>query len=93
MSNYVWIVDEPGGAFRKTEFPMPVLQANQVLVKIHASGLNPLDTKIRRGEAAHAQQPRLRRGEGPAQSGSKCVATQAGELEVREDHIESLTRQ
>src|SRR5580698_759019 len=57
MANYVWIVDEPGGAFRKTEFPMPVLQANQVLVKIHASGLNPLDTKIRRGEAAHAQQP------------------------------------
>ena len=57
MANYVWIVDEPGGAFRKAEFPMPLLEANQVLVKIHASGLNPLDTKIRRGEATHAQQP------------------------------------
>lgn len=57
MPNYAWIVDEPGGAFRKAEIPMPLLQANQVSIKIHASGLNPLDTKIRRGEAAHAQQP------------------------------------
>ncbi|MEP6506031.1 MAG: zinc-dependent alcohol dehydrogenase family protein, partial [Betaproteobacteria bacterium] len=29
----------------------------QVLVKIHASGVNPLDTKIRAGQAAHARQP------------------------------------
>src|SRR5208283_3911151 len=30
---------------------------NEVLVRIHASGLNPLDAKIRAGKAAHAQQP------------------------------------
>jgi NADPH:quinone reductase-like Zn-dependent oxidoreductase len=30
---------------------------NQVLVRISASGVNPLDTKIRAGKAAHAQQP------------------------------------
>jgi len=57
MANDVWIFDEPGGTFRKAESPMPLLHANQVSVKIHASGLNPLDVKIRRGEAAHAQQP------------------------------------
>jgi NADPH:quinone reductase len=57
MTNYAWIVDEPGGAFRKAELEIPALHGNQVLVKIHASGVNPLDTKIRRGEADHAQQP------------------------------------
>jgi NADPH2:quinone reductase len=57
MINCAWIVDEPGGSFRKIELPMPAPQANQVLVQICASGLNPLDTKIHRGEAAHAQQP------------------------------------
>ena len=57
MTNFVWVVDEPGGAFRRAEFPIPVLLANQVLVRIHASGVNPLDTKIRLGEAAHAQHP------------------------------------
>jgi NADPH:quinone reductase-like Zn-dependent oxidoreductase len=30
---------------------------NQVLVRIAASGVNPLDTKIRAGKAAHAKQP------------------------------------
>ena len=29
----------------------------QVLVRVHASGVNPLDTKIRAGKAAHAKQP------------------------------------
>ena len=57
MANVVWIVDEPGGAFRKEERAASPLEASQVLVKIHASGINPLDTKIRKGEAAHAQQP------------------------------------
>lgn len=33
----------------------PVPQAGQVLVKIKASGLNPLDVKIMAGEAKHAQ--------------------------------------
>jgi len=33
------------------------LEINQVLVRIAASGVNPIDTKIRAGKAAHAQQP------------------------------------
>jgi NADPH2:quinone reductase len=32
-------------------------ESGQALVRIHASGLNSLDTKIRAGKAAHAKQP------------------------------------
>jgi len=52
-----YIVDEPNGEFRSIDLPRPTLSSNQVLVKIHASGVNPLDTKIRAAKAAHAQQP------------------------------------
>lgn len=34
----------------------PAPAAGEVLVRIHASGVNPLDTKIRAGQAEHAQQ-------------------------------------
>jgi NADPH2:quinone reductase len=37
--------------------PCPEPAAGQVLVRIAASGLNPLDTKIRAGAAAHAKHP------------------------------------
>jgi len=57
MTNKVWIVDAPGGEFKALETPMPVPGVNQVLVKIAASGVNPLDTKIRAGKADHAKQP------------------------------------
>src|ERR1700761_2129345 len=52
-----YVVEEPNGSFRKVELSRPVLEENQVLVKIHASGINPLDIKIRAGQAGHAQQP------------------------------------
>ena len=51
-----YIVEEPGGKFRKTDLPRPTLRPNHVLVRIKASGVNPLDTKIRAGKAAHAKQ-------------------------------------
>lgn len=51
------IVEEHGGPFRILRLPVPVPQAGQVLVRIHASGVNPLDTKIRAGKADHARQP------------------------------------
>ena len=57
MSPQAWFVDTPGGDFRKADLPRPTLKPNQVLVKIAASGVNPLDTKIRAGQAAHAKQP------------------------------------
>src|ERR1700741_4620116 len=51
-----YIVEEPGGKFRKTDLPRPALRPNHVLVRIKASGVNPLDSKIRAGKASHAKQ-------------------------------------
>lgn len=52
-----YIVNEPGGPFAPADLPRPVPEANQVVVRVLASGVNPLDTKIRAGKAAHARQP------------------------------------
>lgn len=41
--------------FRSAEIPRPEPKANQVLVQIKASGVNPLDSKIRTGKAPHAK--------------------------------------
>jgi len=57
MGQKAWIVDKPGGDFRAVESPSSKPAPNQVLVRIAASGVNPLDTKIRAGKAAHAKQP------------------------------------
>ena len=52
-----YMVEEPGGDFRQVDLPRPALKTNHVLVRVQASGVNPLDAKIRGGKAAHAQQP------------------------------------
>jgi NADPH2:quinone reductase len=52
-----YVVEEAGGLFVEKDFPRPVPGAGQVLVRVAASGVNPLDTKIRAGKAGHAQQP------------------------------------
>ena len=52
-----WLVREPGGSFLETELARPSLGSGEVLVRIHAGGVNSLDTKIRAGKAAHAKQP------------------------------------
>src|SRR6202167_6389967 len=41
--------------FTLMEVPLPINGEGQVLVRIKASGVNPLDTKIRTGNAAHAR--------------------------------------
>jgi NADPH:quinone reductase len=51
------IVDEPNAKFRIADVQLPALLPGDVLVRILASGVNPLDTKIRAGQAAHARQP------------------------------------
>jgi NADPH:quinone reductase len=51
------IVEEARGAFKIVRLPRPRPHIGEVLVRIHASGVNPLDVKIRAGEATHARQP------------------------------------
>ncbi len=50
------IVDDQIATFRTAAIPRPETASNQVLVRIKASGVNPLDSKIRTGKAPHAQQ-------------------------------------
>lgn len=52
-----YVVNEAGGEFVPVGLPLPELREGEVLVKVQASGLNPLDAKIRAGAAAHAKQP------------------------------------
>lgn len=52
-----WVVEKPRGDFKEYGFARQSPGAREVLVRIAASGVNPLDTKIRAGIAAHARQP------------------------------------
>jgi NADPH2:quinone reductase len=52
-----YVVEHPEGAFAQVELPRPTPSAGQVVARIHASDVNPPDTKIRAGKAAHAKQP------------------------------------
>ena len=49
------VLERYNAPFTLTEVTRPVPNAGQVLVRVKASGVNPLDTKIRTGNAAHAQ--------------------------------------
>lgn len=49
------LLNEYGAALHAADVARPVAGAHQVLVRIRAAGLNPLDAKIRAGKAAHAQ--------------------------------------
>jgi len=49
------VLESYGSPFNLKEITRPVAGHGQVLVRIKASGVNPLDTKIRTGNAAHAK--------------------------------------
>jgi len=51
------VLETHGAAFRVTSIARPTAETGQVLVRIKASGVNPLDTKIHAGQAAHARHP------------------------------------
>jgi len=41
---YAYLVDHPDGPFNRIDIPRPVPAKHQVLVRVWATGLNPLDT-------------------------------------------------
>ncbi|MFZ2386639.1 MAG: zinc-dependent alcohol dehydrogenase family protein [Polaromonas sp.] len=49
------VLDQYNTPFTLHDIARPVAAKGQVLVRIQASGVNPLDTKIRSGNAAHAR--------------------------------------
>jgi NADPH2:quinone reductase len=53
LTQQAWIFPEVGGAdvLIETQLPVPTPQAGEVLIKVLASGFNPIDTKIRAGLA------------------------------------------
>ncbi len=51
------VLDAYGTPFRLSDVARPAPAPGQVLVRIAASGVNPLDTKIHAGAADHARHP------------------------------------
>lgn len=51
------VLEAHAAPLRLQELPVPVAGPGEVLVRVRAAGLNPLDTKIRAGLAAHARHP------------------------------------
>jgi NADPH:quinone reductase len=51
------VLERENMGFRQVTVERPVPSAGQVLVRVEASGVNPLDVKIRSGSAPHAKQP------------------------------------
>ena len=50
------ILEQYNQPFQQVEIKKPAIGKGQVLVKIKASGINPLDLKIKQGKGEHAQQ-------------------------------------
>ncbi|SIT43876.1 Zinc-containing alcohol dehydrogenase superfamily [Paraburkholderia ribeironis] len=57
MSMHALVLTRYNGPLELTTLPRPEPAAGQVLVRIAASGLNPLDVKICAGAAGHAKHP------------------------------------
>ncbi|ASL46379.1 Phenolphthiocerol synthesis polyketide synthase type I Pks15/1 [Burkholderia sp. AD24] len=57
MSMQALVLNRYNGPLELTTLARPEPARGEVLVRIAASGLNPLDTKIRAGSAAHAKHP------------------------------------
>jgi NADPH:quinone reductase len=52
-----FVIDSPDARFRLATVADPTPRAGEVVVRVEACAVNPLDTKIRAGSAAHARQP------------------------------------
>jgi NADPH:quinone reductase len=51
------VIDAPNAPFKLVEIARPIPGPDHVLVRVKASGVNPLDLKIWAGQAPHARQP------------------------------------
>ncbi|MES1148960.1 MAG: alcohol dehydrogenase catalytic domain-containing protein, partial [Bradyrhizobium guangdongense] len=51
------ILEKHGAPLRITQISVPEIGAGQVLMRVRASAVNQLDTKIHAGAAAHARHP------------------------------------
>ena len=51
------ILETHNAPLRLSTVSTPEVGPREVLVRVHASGVNPLDTKIHAGAAAHARHP------------------------------------
>ncbi|MGV7219382.1 zinc-dependent alcohol dehydrogenase family protein [Bradyrhizobium sp. UFLA05-112] len=51
------VLEKHGVPLRITRISTPAIGPNEVLVRVMVSGVNPLDTKIHAGTAAHARHP------------------------------------
>lgn len=51
------VLENHGDNFRLADIARPSPAEGEILVRVKASGVNPLDTKIRSGNAAHARHP------------------------------------
>jgi NADPH:quinone reductase len=49
------VLERHSGPFILNEAELPTITAGQLLVRVKATGVNPLDVKIRTGNAAHAR--------------------------------------
>jgi NADPH:quinone reductase-like Zn-dependent oxidoreductase len=55
LSMRALLLEHHNSPFTLTEVKRPVAKGGEVLVRVKSSGVNPLDTKIRAGNAAHAR--------------------------------------
>ncbi|QOZ70205.1 quinone oxidoreductase [Bradyrhizobium arachidis] len=51
------VLETHNAPLRLSTISTPAIGSREVLVRVHASGVNPLDTKIHSGAAAHARHP------------------------------------
>src|SRR6187402_2173795 len=51
------VLETHNAPLRVSTISTPDTGPSEVLVRVHASGINPLDTKIQAGAAAHARHP------------------------------------
>ncbi|MEX3843510.1 zinc-dependent alcohol dehydrogenase family protein [Paraburkholderia sp. BR10882] len=57
MTMKALVLSQYDGPLELSTLDRPEPQTGQVLVRVHAAGLNPLDVKIRAGKADHAKHP------------------------------------